>query len=430
MLPRHLILNRSTIDHDHRDNLHPRNPIRSISNGILIIALVVGMTACTDKGPLSPSTNPTDSKNALSLTKASSGACLNGKRTGKFIPALIGAVAPALIRVGLDTVSVALQKASEEKSETNSALVSTQLSAQDFPDCVQVAVGKFYTNEDDFYGASYPSEESSDIIKEIYEKNKLASLGLLLAEDPLLLIESRVVVADDGTAFKLIASVFHYTNNLVSGLGRDRDLVMSFALSDPDSTGAIDQAAFATLRFDDVAVSPLPFVFTDPESSETVLRSPGPETRWIPVNLPEERKPKDMHLNVTETRDANKFLAFLAGVLDSSKTQLAEVIEQEVVPQKRKQAEDAKKAAKKLERQTALDAQIAAINDEVEARQLYDTYRALIDPVKQTPTSEIRTAAKNALTKMMQANHAYSIIGKPRPFSNARLKELRDRIEL
>jgi hypothetical protein len=305
-------------------------------------------------------------------TRTFAGPCRSAlvqERSGP-LAALGDAILPTLIDKSLSLFSTAIRKAGEASTVSITASYNTEIGSDVMPvKCITIVQGNFYTQDTYFHEGTYAAlnplgDQNQSDIKLSY--SHLKTMGAYLAGAPAFFFEGALNRSEDRAAIAIQPTIILYNSLLgsktLNWFGGTRDLVVSTAISAPGSAGANEQGTIGQFKLKGLSTGTM-----------LLFDVKGPQTAWIPIQLTQQKAPRTIEVTITETKDANKFLTFLADVLDGSKEQVETVLKQTLVQSERtklkQQLIDAEKA-----RQLATT---AATTDSIQAQT--DARLAIID---------------------------------------------------
>jgi len=298
---------------------------------------------------------------------------------------IFAAIATAAISKGVNLLASAVTEAAKAKTWSATGARNFEASSDKFPQCVQVARGRFYS-KDAVVGPWVQSWKGN--------ANALRENGLFLADTPDFFFEGEISLSSDKSALA-IRPVFSSFNRPIGTRwlrpGRARSIAVFFAITPPGTSPNLANAPAASLVLGELQ----PAASKIYAQGGKTYRSPL-ESTWFTLTKTEARKPFTVHALVTETQGASAFLAFIGSVLseDKVKQEIAAQANQLVVP-------GAAAAA------AAAEAQTTATNDN-SADQKFATAVAKLDTCRAATTGVVAAAseAKIALRNYMLADQA------------------------
>lgn len=264
------------------------------------------------------------------------------------IPAIAAAVVPSLVSNTIDRFGRALHSAGEAESFTVTGQRNIEVAPGEVNLCMQWVRGRLLDE------APEPTARHLTGLED-EESDRLAELGIYLAEAPELFIELRLRPSADRTALAVAPTYVEY-NRLLKGRNRNknlsRGLAVQISFNGPGKTPASATAVGTSLVLGDFIVGThhrysMPHPLEDgfelespwfPTFSPPPMPATATEADTDP-QLSEDTFPMTVTATVAETRDANQFLLFLADVFEESKGDLKEALEIQLIKQKRDKAE-------------------------------------------------------------------------------------------
>ena len=350
------------------------------------IAMAAGLGACTmvDAGA--------EAEAALGIrdTRAYIGTCIAptkpaGALTERgFLAAIAAAILPSLIETGLDRLASGLRAAADRTNAAQSiATLNDQFNVSDWTQpegrCIQIVRGRF----SDASGTNAASLRVT--IPNLDLKSELQERSIFLAEEPEIFIEARLRPSAHGDALAVGLMMFEYNKPAHASFlgGSTNDVVLSFAFSAPRSSSDDATGVVAQLALNDLAAG----------TSFMLPPDVRREAHWIP--LPKTAAelgegsgsvPIGITITISETRDANAFLQFLADVLEGSKEKLDAELQKQLI---RTEKAKAKALEEDAQRQARL-AQAALVTEAITRRKEADIAQARLDALPQDAPKEQR----------------------------------------
>lgn len=343
-----------------------------------------------------------------------------GKKPG-ILGGIAAAVLPSLIEKSLDRLATAIRKAGEESVTNISRSTNIEIDKTLIPTCIQIVHGTFFTKKSQFENLNsqikeklLPTNEikgASDVMNKPLEK--LANLGVFIAETPFLFFEGNVRVSEDMSAIAISPSILIY-NSLIESTdfkNGTRDLVLSFTFSSAGQSALQGKGTYGQLQFSNLKTG-------------TVLLFPDTafETPWIPIQITEKKSPRIVSVTASETKDANGFLLFLADVLDGSKDKVETVLKQTLIETERVKLKQQELEAEKNKQQAETDALVTAYSSISEAQISYLDYHQALE--KDGTKQVIIQKGNDALSKMLIANLKARHAGLADPFKENAILEI------
>ncbi|MGI9304412.1 MAG: hypothetical protein ACR2RB_17160 [Gammaproteobacteria bacterium] len=381
----------------------------------LFIATLLLTSACSSTAPRTQFASPV-LPNTLFAAKVFVGKCLIAAPTrGRVIPGagVVASIVSLGVKASVDSFAAAIRRAGEASTTSISASGNFESASSKLPSCVQIIQGRFYTREREFTEDSNPLATSD--FPRIHKKMK--EIGAYLAAVPHLFFEGQIRRSTDTSAIAIGPSYLAYNEFLGSSSGsKARDLVFSFAISPPassqnDNRGTVGQLQFSNLPIGTQAV----FDSIRPDRVAT------PETPWIPLSASEQPTPQTMTITVSETRDANKFLLFVADSLTGSKEQIEAVLQQTLVESEKIKVREQEAEAQHKRQSTETARVVEAVEAETAARVAVSKLKTLPDDA---PASDKLEATGAARGEQLKANLAARNAGLPEPFAPGELIDL------
>jgi len=382
----------------------PVKRLRLIAFPIVLAAALPLSSSTTTTAP--QRSNAAPQKNSIVATRTFAGQCVIATPVkSRALPgSVIEPVISLGVKAGVDLFVGAIRRAAEANTTSVSATVNIEIDDWTMPDCVQVIQGRFYSREEDFTKAS---NSVSSNIPGAHEKFR--SIGAYLAEDPRVFFEGQIRRSTDKTAIAIGPSFLAY-NEPIGPAARSnvRDLIFSFAISAPGSSPDDNSGTVGQLQFNDVSFGT--WVMYDSLTPEKIS---FPETPWIPLVTTEHPVPVTLSITVSETRDANEFLLFVADTLSGSKEQLETALQKTLVASERIKLREQEAESERNRQSDATSRVVDAVQAETEARVAVQKYAAL---PAEADAAERLAAAGDARSKQLKANLAAANAGLAEPF--------------
>ena len=257
---------------------------------------------------------------------------------GAMIPAIAAAVLPSLISNTLDRFGKALRSMGEAQNYPVTAQRNIEVEFEVVESCMQWVRGRLLEGP--------PAKTSRYLMGlEADESDRLAELGIYLAEPPDLFIEWRLRASADRTALAVAPTYVEYNRLLTDRSDRpdkNRGLVLQLSVhgpgQGPNSTAAVGASVvLGTHRVGSYRRYTMPYSASDGFELEspwffTFASSRPPNAANTAGSQTElDSYPMTVTATVAETRDANAFFLFLADVFDDSKGGIKDVVETQLI---------------------------------------------------------------------------------------------------
>jgi hypothetical protein len=277
-----------------------------------------------------------ESSNATSGLQVSPGDCLVAK--SKSTPEgakqqrdLADAIAASAISAGVNYIGKALTAAGAAKTWTISGSRNLQASSADFPPCVVIVRGTFQTSGGPTSDWHPPSGWPPDL------RAKLEARGLWLDASPDFIFEGQFVAANNKTALALRPVAVTYAKPIGSRTlrpGENRSSTVFLAITAPGTKPTLDTNPAAMIVLGELTPQS-----THVYDGNTQYSSPY-ESPWFSIAKSDADVPLTVTAMLSETQDAQDFLAFLGTVLSDPKVVAAAntQLDQILIPSAQKQA--------------------------------------------------------------------------------------------
>ena len=244
---------------------------------------------------------------------------------------LADAIATSVISAGVNYVGKALTAAGAAKTWTISGSRNLQTSTDKFPECVAIVRGTFRTNGSPTSDWQPPSGWPADL------RAKLEARGLWLDASPDFIFEGQFVAASNKAALTLRPVAVSYAKPIGTRAfrpGENRSSTVFLAITPPGTKPTLDTNPAAM-----VVLGELTPQSTHLYDSNTQYSSPY-ESPWFSIAKSDVSVPLTVTAMVSETQDAQDFLAFLGTVLSDPKVVTAAntQLDQLLIPNVQKQA--------------------------------------------------------------------------------------------
>lgn len=262
------------------------------------------------------------------------------------IPVIAAAVLPSLISNTLDRFGNALRGTGEAQSYPVTTQRNIEVEFEVVDSCMQWVRGRFLNQP-----PAKPSQHLTGL--EADESDRLAELGIYLAEPPDLFIEWRLRASADRTALAVAPTYVEYNRLLKDRSdkpGNTRGLALQLSFHGPGKSPNSATAVGTSVVFGNLTVGShrrydMPYSASDGFELESPWfptfassRLPKRLTAADP-QMSSDSYPMTVTATVAEMRDANQFLLFLADVFDESREDLKAVIDTQLIKEKRDKAE-------------------------------------------------------------------------------------------
>lgn len=234
-------------------------------------------------------------------------------RSGEDRERILSVIAGAAISKGVNLLTSAITSAAAAKTWTASGSRNFETTSDDFPQCVQIARGKFYANRAELGGWATRWHETN--------RTALLANGLFLAETPEFFFEGEFSASEDNSALSIRPVYSAYNGPIGKRFlrpGSNRSIAVFLAITAPGTKPSLETAPAATIILGEQTP---PTYKSYPPAGKT-YRSPV-ESTWFTLAKADTRKPFTLHALVTETQGADAFMAFIASVLSEDKVKTA-----------------------------------------------------------------------------------------------------------
>jgi len=353
--------------------------------------------------------------NLLYATHASLGTCA-------FVPAptetkagagVVAALAAGAISQGVNYLGEALTEAGGTKTWEALATRNFQASKSDFPNCIQVARGRFYTNPPDPHPkwiANPASEQQS--FWSARRADVVVNNGLWLANEPDFFFEGIFRSSADGLALTVEPVIALLQKPIGTRFFRfdNARQVGIFAALHPPGTPATLKTNPAISLFIGRLVPSEPREFRTTGAFQMAASTPF-EAPWFSLSKSDSVKPLTATMLVTETESASDFVAFLGKVFSNQGTRevIATSLQERLIPAKGEVAQQSQREADTL-----------ALNDA-------DTKLAIaLSKLRLCAgaNENVESAGAGALSAMRDANIKASAAGRPETFTEPMLNQI------
>ena len=254
----------------------------------------------------------------------------------------IAAIASAGVSQGVNYIGKALTAAGAAKTWTATGSRNFQAKTDGFPQCVIVARGTFETHA--MAAAVWTAEDP-------WPKDtpaKLFSTGLKLHDAPAFLFEGQIVGSIDKSALTVRPLTATFSKPIGTRWfrwGKERNVVVFLAITDPGTKPTLDTAPAATLvlgKFDEDTTRQYDADLKDGGGAPI---SSAFESPWFSLAKSDSIKPLTISVMLSETQDESDFLTFLGSVLSDSNASAAATngLTTLLVPSAREQSNQAAK---------------------------------------------------------------------------------------
>lgn len=384
---------------------------RNIRKVVCLYSSLFVLSACAaqkadDDSPIPP--------NLLYATHASLGTCA-------FVPTptetkagagVVAALAAGAISQGVNYLGEALTQAGGTKTWEALATRNFQASQRDFPKCIQVARGRFYTNPPDPHPewiANPASEQHS--FWSAKRADVLVNNGLWLANEPDFFFEGIFRSSADGLALTVEPVIALLQKPIGTRFFRfdNARQVGIFAALHPPGTPPTLKTNPAISLFIGRLVPSEPREFRTTGAFE--MASTPFEAAWFSLSKSDSVKPLTATMLVTETESASDFVAFLGKVFSNQGTKevISTALQERLIPAKGEVAQ-----------QSQREADTAALNEA-------DTKLAIaLSKLRLCAgaNENVESAGAGALSAMRDANIKASAAGRPETFTEPMLKQI------
>lgn len=284
------------------------------------------------------------------------------------------------ISAGVNHIGAALTEASQEKAVTAKTSRNIMFSSETFGPCIQIVRGWFYPDPypldtkkgvptpDNAKVAAFAQWKSRDYIDQKRFDALWINNRLWMAAPPDFMFEGRILVAKDNALTIAPQYVRMNAPLFTRSLRRDPTRHVAVFISMHTPLAAADAAGnpAATLIIGKLEPG-VARTFVDPSDLNrfntpvaAINRSPH-ESDLFTMSVGKEQEAWIVSAAITETQDASKFLAFVAGVFSESKAAVTTAAQNAVVPANRASLRETTRQAEE-EAQTAYDdKQVAAL---------------------------------------------------------------------
>mgnify|MGYP001430134282 CR=1 FL=1 len=283
------------------------------------------------------------------------------KITAKFVPGILSVLAAGVIAQGVNNVGAALAEAGTPGKWEILASRNFDASTTDFPRCIQIVRGRFFTNPlaADLYLSESKNEREVSWIADSDEiardnltragyKNMIEN-GLWLASEPDFMFEGLIRPSKDNAALTIEPAHVSFERPVGKRVFRadaDRQIAIFGAIHSPNQQPTLSTNPGFSLvlgRMSPGERRPYRVTQDGPiraNNGEEVLSSPF-ETGWFSLAPGETASPYTASILITETQGANAFFAFLGAVLQdpTTKTGVTEALKDALIPSERRAAE-------------------------------------------------------------------------------------------
>ena len=316
-----------------------------ISRLATAVAILVAGTGCPSSGP-----SQADSNTPPVTTRLYYGDCVRlteeEQTRAAIVPAIAAAVLPSLISNTLDSFGKALRSTGEAQSYPVAVQRNIEVEFELVEPCMQWVRGRLLDGP-----SVKPDQHLAGL--EADEANRLAELGIYLAEPPDLFIEWRLRASADRTALAIAPTYVEYNRllkNRSDKSSNQRGLALQVSVHGPGKAPDSATAVGSSVVLGDLAVGSYRR-YVMPYSASDVFELESP---WFPTFAPPrpskslttaseeaviDSYPMTATATVAETREANAFLLFMADVIEESKGDIKEIIETQLIKEKRDKAE-------------------------------------------------------------------------------------------
>ncbi len=258
--------------------------------------------------------------------------------------AILEALATAAISKGVNMLASAIAEAGKTKTWSAAGSRNFQASSSTFPQCVQVARGRFYLDRTDLGPWATAWSGRSEALK---------SNGLFLADHPDFFFEGEFVGSADQAALSIRPVFSGFVEPIGTRWlrpGRKRSIAVFLSITPPGTKAALETAPAATLILGEHAPGARRRYAKGGETYSGPL-----EASWFTFAKADATKPFTIHTLVTETQGGSDFYEFVGAVVNDDKVKQATTtgVAELLIP-------SVGAAASATERQTAATAQNTA----------------------------------------------------------------------
>jgi len=310
----------------------------------LMIGLLLIGTGCPANDP-----KQSDPKMPPVTTRLFYGDCVRlteeEQAKAAIITSIAAAVLPSLVSNTLDRFGKALRGTGEAQSYPVTTQRNIEVEFEVVESCMQWVRGRLLDQ---------PPVKPNEVLAGLGpdESNRLAELGVYLAEAPDLFIELRLRASADRSALTVAPTYVEYNRLLKDRSdkpGKTRGLALQLSFHGPGKAANSATAVGTSVVLGDLMLGSHRR-FTMPYSASDGFELESP---WFPTFVSSRPKslatvdsqteidsyPMTITATAAETRDANQFLLFLADVFDESSGDIKEVLDTQLIKEKRDKAE-------------------------------------------------------------------------------------------
>lgn len=365
----------------------------------LLIGISTALASCATTPPIA---NTTD--NTIYGTQVAIGDCAFVKPAEQSAFSLVlGAIAASAISQGVNYLGDALTAAGASQTWTATADRNFEAKTTDFPKCVQIARGHFYTYPSaDFFNSIPNWAKSTGNARSNWTEKSYGTLiknNLWLSGPPDFFFEGKFQVSQDIQALTIEPALVLFQRPLNTRWLRpsaSRRVALFFSIHSPGTNPSLATNPAATITLGELEPGkPITFITKDDSALSMKDKAVPYEAAWFTLSLTDKLKPLTMSVMVSETQDADDYMTFLGKVFSqqSTKDALNSALQQAVIPSVAAATE-----------QTARQAEVANQNDA-------DTkWAAAITSIKAcaaaTDAASAATTGAAALVAMRSANLA------------------------
>ncbi|WP_165390935.1 hypothetical protein [Pseudoduganella lutea] len=315
------------------------------------------------------------------------------------------------ISAGVNHIGAALTEASQEKAVTAKTSRNILFSSKQFGPCIQIVRGWFHSDPFPLSDKGLPTPENRKVADfqqwksgDYIDKKRFDALWdnrLWLAAQPDFVFEGRILVAK-GNALTIAPQYVRMNEPLFTrSLRRDPTRHVAVFISIHSPLEAADAAGnpAATLVIGKLEPG-VARQYVDPahltrfDTTAFVINRSPHESDLFTMSVGEEQEPWIVSAAVTETQDASKFLAFVAGVFGDSKETITTELQNRLVPANRASTRETGRQAEEAAQTSYDDKQVAALGALEECRDA------------DAPTPAQAGAVRKALREFNQAARA------------------------
>jgi hypothetical protein len=218
---------------------------------------------------------------------------------------IFSAILAAAISQGVNLLGTAIKNAGAAHTWSINGSRNFEAATNNFPQCVQVARGRFYSIESTVgpWANSWTEQGRAALMHN----------GLFLSDAPEFFFEGEIVPSTDNSALTIrpvYSSFERPLGNRMFRLDRSRSIAVFLSITPPGTAADLEGAPAATI----VLGEHVPHSARRYRERGTTYSTPL-ESNWFTITEADTRKPMTMNVMVSETQGANAFLSFIGSVL-------------------------------------------------------------------------------------------------------------------